>query len=253
MINFEYLLQAVNKCFKYAHRDALEMIKLRSSHSTRLEEFSNKSRNKIINLIDQELRPLCEDIYFDEIPLDKKEYISISFEEFGLFSKGLSNFGICLIYRNLNKKYSFIYIPEVHAKIILKDENIYKEDITGKLELIKIKSRPRNLVGLCNLTSDIDQIIDKLNLDKDKILILGSKLYILFCLIEGHLDIVYFRSHNQILSEVIKHLDEIIDFKAPLNPLTFNPKKYILNKDQNNKVSIINDEVFINLFSETSI
>ncbi|MFO1129895.1 MAG: hypothetical protein U1E31_00750 [Rickettsiales bacterium] len=208
MLNTEFLIKNINKCFKNVPRDILQAVKLRQAKEFNFDNFILQLKNKVKSNFEFYFKDICK-VYFDEVPniLDH-EYIAISLSESDLknLENGLDLFGFVILYRNFNYKLSIIYIPSNQEKIIIKNENFYKEDISENLHIIKINKRNRKTLAVDTFSDKIKILIEKLAINQEDVLILRSQIYSLFLLMQGKIDIVYFNTNNSIIHAFLEHM-----------------------------------------------
>lgn len=233
MLNTEYLIKNITKCFKNVSKDIINAVKLRQSREFNFNNFIDQLKNKVKSNFEFYFQDACK-IYFDSIPSKSDhEYIAVSLDDLDNLQNGLNMFGFIILYRNLNFKLSIIYTPEQQDKIIIKNENFYKEDFSENLQIIKINKRHKKILAITYISEKTIELAKKLEINFHDILALRSQSYILYLLILGKVDLVYFNTKNLIMHSFLEHmLQNLMNNIRPID-IKFSKitKDYIAKKD----------------------
>lgn len=241
MLDTQYLLDNLPKCFKSTARDYVAISNMRISKHANVDNFLKGLKNKIYENFQFHFEIACP-IYLDTLPeKEDHEYIAISLQDFDNIKKGLGFFGALIIYRNDKYKLSVLYLPITFEKIVLKNERFYSYDAEGKAFNCSPKKRKCKNLGLDQYTPNLPNLIKNLNIPHDQVYILGSKIYILFLLLQNKIDLVFFESKDPIMDKFLIHLSENIQYQETGGILTLklqNNSAVIKLKDNNYIVNL---------------
>ncbi len=231
MLEIQYLLDTIHKCFKYVPRDIAEMAKMRLSLHSRRDDFLEKFKKKIYDNFVYNF-PECE-IYVDELPsVENDQYIAISLADSDSMQNGSEFFGAVILYRNMEYKLSMLYLPLTSDKILLRNGRIYSYDVEGRAFNIMPKKRTGKILATNNYNVSLQKIVSDLDIPENQVFILGSKIYSLFWLFKNKVDIICFKVQDPILQVFLDHFAENLSYQDTGGLLALKSRsKYINYQD----------------------